>query len=269
MKTMGKNKSKTSCFGEVFETILKAMMHGGTVLDFSESVSKTVNNMTIGKLSLLPTREEIVIDDEERKTTMNVNRISSHYDLYSATGIFNEKEITDIIGNDTTFVIPVKKKDALISELKSAKGGLLGYLNAVSLWDHVLNNINDDWEKMNISDKSTDSNIMYLPGIIIPFMDYYGHLLKEPKKIDVIIVSIPSIKNANEGIEEMSIIDYNKKCINDVLEAAIHFNAKNIITIPTWCKQTCCTANADLWEHAANSKRVTDNINTINLVVIK
>ena len=47
MKTMGKNKSKTSCFGEVFETILKAMMHGGTVLDFSESVSKTVNNMTI------------------------------------------------------------------------------------------------------------------------------------------------------------------------------------------------------------------------------
>ena len=110
---MGKNKSKTSCFGEVFETILKAMMHGGTVLDFSESVSKTVNNMTIGKLSLLPTREEIVIDDEERKTTMNVNRISSHYDLYSATGIFNEKEITDIIGN-TTLAINIPRAKSVI-----------------------------------------------------------------------------------------------------------------------------------------------------------
>lgn len=180
---MGKNKSKTSCFGEVFETILKAMMHGGTVLDFSESVSKTVNNMTIGKLSLLPTREEIVIDDEERKTTMNVNRISSHYDLYSATGIFNEKEITDIIGNDTTLVIPVKKKDALISELKSAKGGLLGYLNAVSLWDHVLNNINDDWEKMNISDKSTDSNIMYLPESLFHLWITMGICLKNLRKL--------------------------------------------------------------------------------------
>ena len=102
-----------------------------------------------------------------------------------------------------------------------------------------------------------------------PFADYYGHLLKETRTVDVIIVAISSIKNASDGLEEMSPVDYNKKCINDVLEAAIHFNAKNVVTTPVWCKQTDCTANQDLWEKGSTSKRVTDNIRRIDLITPK
>lgn len=267
-------KKKTNCFGSVFETILKAMMHGGTILDFSEAVNKTVNECMIGKLGLLPTREDIVIEGEELTTQIVIDKISAHYDIYSGKRIYNEKDITDVLNDNsgiTTLVIPIKKKDARITDLLSTKDGLLGYLNAVSIWEHVLDNdnIRDKWEKLNMEDRSTDSNIMYLPGIVIPFIDYYGHPLKNPKVVDVIIVAIPSIKNANEGIEEMSIVDYNKKCINDVLEAAIHFNEKVVVTTPVWCKQTDCTANSDLWEHASTSKRVTDNIRRIDLITPK
>lgn len=262
-------KKKTSFFGGVFETILKAMMHGGTMLDFSEAVSKTVNECVMGKLGLLPTREDIVIDSEELTTQMVINKIFAHYDVYSGKRIYNEKDIAEVVNDNSAIIIPIKKKDARITDMLSTKDGLLGYLNAVSIWEHVLDNISDNWEKLNMGDHSTDSNILYLPGVVIPFIDYYGHPLKTPKVVDVLIVAIPSIKNANEGIEEMTIVDYNKKCINDVLEAAIHFNEKSIVTTPTWCKQTDCTANGDLWEHAATSKRVTDNIRRIDLITPK
>ena len=242
-------KKKKSCFGSIFESILNAMIGGtGTVLDYSEAVSKTVNNCVIGKLDLLPTREDIVIDGEGLTTQLVLNKVTAHYDVYSGKRIYNEKGITDIITSNSTLVIPIKKKDSRISDLLSTKDGLLGYLNAVSVWSRVLDNISDNWEKLNMDDKSQTSNILYLPGIIIPFADYYGHLLKETRTVDV---------------------DYNKKCINDVLEAAIHFNAKNVVTTPVWCKQTDCTANQDLWEKGSTSKRVTDNIRRIDLITPK
>ena len=264
-------KKKKSCFGSIFESILNAMIGGtGTVLDYSEAVSKTVNNCVIGKLDLLPTREDIVIDGDGLTTQLVLNKVTAHYDVYSGKRIYNERDITDIITSSSTLVIPIKKKDSRISDLLSTKDGLLGYLNAVSVWSHVLDNISDTWEKLNMDDnRNSTSNILYLPGIIIPFADYYGHLLKETRTVDVIIVAISSIKNASDDIEEMSIVDYNKKCINDVLEAAIHFNAKNVVTTPVWCKQTDCTANQDLWEKGSTSKRVTDNIRRIDLITPK
>lgn len=267
-------KKKTNYFGSVFETILNAMVRGNeTMLDFSNAVNKTINSCVMGKLSLLPTREDIVIDSEGHITELNLHKISAHYDVYSGKRVYNERDITDIITSSSTIVIPMKKKDMRVTDILSTKDGLLGYLNAVSIWSSVWNNsaggIDNTWENLNIGDRSSDSNVLYLPGVVIPFSDYYGHILKETKIVDVIIVALPSIKNAADGIEEMSIVDYNKKCINDVLESAIHFNSKNIVTTPVWCKQTNCTANQDLWGFASQSKRVTDNIRKIDLIIPK
>ena len=154
-------KKKKSCFGSVFESILNAMLGGtGTVLDYSEAVSKTVNNCVIGKLDLLPTREDIVIDGDGLTTQLVLNKVTAHYDVYSGKRIYNERDITDIITSNSTLVIPIKKKDSRISDLLSTKDGLLGYLNAVSVWSRVLDNISDNWEKLNMDDRSQTSNIL-------------------------------------------------------------------------------------------------------------
>lgn len=227
-------------------------------IDISGYVKETVTDAVISRLDGITNKEEINIDGENSSyrldTTTSCSSIIRHVDLMSA--------IDDV--NPQTIVIPMTKKRAAHLD----ENPIVSWLMKTSTFISVFNRLKDEWDSLNTDDKTTFTNVFYLPKLYI-FVDKAGKMRKKPTCINLLIVAFPSMKNATPGIELIDNTTYVNRIIEDTMDAVIKLGIKNMVIDP-YCMPALMDDvhyTAKYWYGYTERQRAIENIRMITFTI--
>ena len=109
---------------------------------------------------------------------------------------------------------------------------------------------------------------MFIPKIYI-FLEKKGKLRKKPITVNLIIVALPSINKATNGIDAIDDYEYTNRIINDTIDACIKCGCKNVVINPyamnALRKEVHYTAK--YWYGKTETQRVIENIRNITFSI--
>lgn len=226
-------------------------------IDISAYVEASVTDAKISRLEGIPSKEEIIIDD-----TMNY-RVNVSANCSSIT------RIIDLVSNINTtevqtVVLPMTKKKA--SNLED--NDIICWLAKSSSFISVYSKLKEAWSDLNDDDNTCYTNVLYIPKIYI-FLEKKGKLRKVPVMINLMIVALPSINKAKEGIEATDDIEYTNRIISDTFEACIRCGCKSIIVDPYNMNalKKDVHYSAKYWYGKTETQRVIENIRNITFSI--
>ena len=221
------------------------------------SIKNSVNDVRISRLEGLPSKEEIIIDG------------SANYRLEATTNCSSIKRIIELMNginsNETqTIVIPMSKKKA--SNLEN--NDVIEWLCKTSTFVSVYTQIKKTWDELNTDDNSCYTNVMYIPKLSI-FLEKNGKMRKNPISINLMIIALPSINKATNGMESIDDIEYTNRIINDSIEACIKCGTKNIVINPYSMSALFNDVHytARYWHGKTETQRVIENIRNITFSI--
>ena len=221
-------------------------------IDISGFIETSVNETLISRLEGIPSKEEIIIDGTET------------YRLESSANCSSITRIVDLIGNISndvlTIVLPMTKKKALNLEDNET----VCWLAKSSTFISAYSKVKKSWEEINDDDNTSFTNVLFIPKLYI-FLEKKGKLRKHPITVNLVVVSLPSINKAKDGIEAMDEVEYTNRIINDSIEASIRCGCKSIIvdpySMPALQKDVHYIAR--YWYGKIETQRVIENIKNI------
>lgn len=227
-------------------------------IDVSTYVKESVSNAVISRLDGITNKEEITIDGEMTESRLDV-----------ATNCSSIIRTLDIFGkidavNPQTIVIPMTKKRGAHLE----DNPIIGWLIKTSTFISVFNKLRDEWDNLNKDDKTSFTNVFYIPKIQI-FIGNNGKMRRKPLEVNLFVVAFPSMKNATPGIELIDTTTYTNRIINDTMEAVIRLGIKNVIIDP-YCMSALLDDvhyTATYWHGYMDKQRTIENIKCITFVI--
>lgn len=226
-------------------------------IDISSFVEASVNDTKISRLEGIPSKEEIIIDGlENYRIDVSANRstINRIVDLVSSI------DSTEV----QTIVLPMTKKKA--TNLESNE--IIEWLGKSSTFISAYSRLKSAWNELNDDDNSCFTNVMFIPNIYI-FLEKKGKLRKRPINVNLMVVAVPSINKAKDGIEVMDDIEYTNRIINDTIEACIRCGCKSIVIDPYSMNalQKDVHYTARYWYGKTETQRVIENIKNITFSI--
>ena len=226
-------------------------------IDISGYVDKSVTEAQISRLEGIPSKEEIIIDDTA------TYRIDASANCSSITRIVDL--VSDINSNEVqTIVLPMTKKKA--SKLEDNE--IINWLSKSSIFTAVYAKLKKNWDSLNEDDNSCYTNVMYIPKLYI-FLEKKGKLRKKPIIVNLMIVALPSINKAKNGIEATDEFEYSNRIINDSIDACIRCGCKSVIIDPYYMKalQDDVHYTAKYWYGKIETQRVIENIRNMTFSI--
>lgn len=226
-------------------------------VDIGAFVESSINDAKISRLEGIPSKEEIVIDG------------SNNYRIDASTNCSSIPRIVELISsiNSTetqTIVIPMSKKKAEHLEDNET----VAWLGKSSTFASIYAKIQKTWDELNEDDNTSFTNIMFIPKLYI-FLEKKGKLRKKPIIVNLMIVAVPSISKAKDGIEIMDEIEYTNRIINDSIDACIRCGCKSVIVDPFSMNslQKDVHYTSKYWHGKTETQRVIENIRNITFSI--
>lgn len=209
------------------ERIMKMMIDnkgklkiGSEKMDLSPFIHDSIRGSIVKKLDDIISNEDVVIDDKN-ESEINVSLMSDikSCELFAKS---NKKE--------PTVVFLLKKKDPNFYLDKDE--GLSALLRESTL-PAIYKQLKREWIGINKETKDDESStVMYIPKVAV-FLNDEGRLRKEPFKLNVIVIALPSSKNiSTEDRDDLSIEEKLGILITDIMTACITCGCKDIIINP-------------------------------------
>lgn len=226
-------------------------------IDISSFVEDSVCDARISRLEGIPSKEEIVIDGSANyriEASANCSSISRILDLVSSINS------TDV----QTIVLPMTKKKAMNLE----DNPIISWLGKSSTFLATYAKLKKAWDELNDDDVACFTNVMFIPKLYL-FLEKKGKLRKKPVIVNLMIVALPSINKATNGIEAIDDIEYTNRIINDTIDACIRCGCKSIIVDPYDMKalQNDVHYTAKYWHGKTETQRVIENIRNITFSI--
>lgn len=237
----------------------KIMVKGDQEIDLSPFIKQSTEEAVVSRLNGIISKEDVVIDEAGKELDVK----------YTLQPLMKTVELDAQIPSDgelSTMIIPIKKKSA-ITAFDFLADGPLGELLRSSSFASSYKKIKKQWVELNKNDSSEFTNVLYIPNIMI-FMDpKTGKFRKEPYKINVLILALPTKSQfINEERPTVTTEDAVFWIIADILESAIRLGTKKIILDPfepkLLKKERACTADA--WARALSGDKIRSQFKSIN-----
>lgn len=226
-------------------------------VDLGEYIKSSIDDTKISRLEGIPSKEEIVIDG------------SSNYRLETSTNCSCITRIIELISsiNTTdvqTIVLPMTKKKAS----KLNENEIIEWLGKSSTFAAIYSKLESSWNELNDEDNSHFTNVMFIPKIYI-FLEKKGKIRKRPIMVNLMVVAVPSMNKAKEGIEAMDSIEYTNRIINDSLDACIRCGCKSVVVDPFSMSslQKDVHYTSKYWHGKTETQRVIENIRNITFSI--
>jgi hypothetical protein len=228
-------------------------------VDLSAFVESSIMDANISRLEGIPSKEEIVIDGS-----------SNNYRIEASTNCSSITRIVELVSSINTIdvqtiVLPMSKKRA--SKLED--NDIVAWLGRSSTFAAVYSKLENSWNELNEDDNSSFTNVMYIPKIYIFLEDKKGKLRKKPIMVNLMIVALPSIHKAKDGIEAMDNIEYTNRIINDSFDACIRCGCKSIVIDPfsMTALQKDVHYTSRYWHGKTETQRIIENIRNITFSI--
>lgn len=227
-------------------------------INLKSFVNNSIDNTVVSRLNAIISQESVVIDTADLRTDITTNMTSDIKTSELAARVNSPKT--------NTIVITVNKKNAL-DVFDFLDDGTLGIILRTSTLASIYkdDSIKDKWVELNKNDKSSFTNVLYVPKIMVFIDPSTGKIRKTPYYINLLLLAVPSQKNMTDGIEEISNEDANARVIADICEAAIKCGAKDLIIDPyaykMFRKEPHITA--ELWYQISTSQRFIEQFNSV------
>ena len=226
-------------------------------VDLGAFVESSIVDAKISRLEGIPSKEEIVIDGNNNyriEASTNCSSINRIIELVSS---INTTEVQ-------TIVLPMTKKKANNLE----DNDIVSWLGKSSTFAAVYAKLEKSWQELNEDDNTCFTNVMFIPKLYI-FLENKGKLRKKPIIVNLMIVALPSINKAKEGIEAMDVVEYTNRIITDSFDACIRCGCKSVVIDPfsmnSLRKDVHYTSK--YWHGKTETQRVIENIRNITFSI--
>lgn len=226
-------------------------------IDIGSYVEASINDAKISRLEGIPSKEEIVIDGSNNyriDATTNCSSIDRIVELVSS---INTTEVQ-------TIVLPMTKKKATHLE----DDEIVGWLGRSSTFISIYSKLKESWDDINEDDNTTFTNVMFIPKIYI-FLEKKGKLRKKPIIVNLMIVALPSMNKAKDGIEAIDEVEYTNRIINDSVDACIRCGCKSVVVDPFYMSSLKKDVHytSKYWHGKTETQRVIENIRSITFSI--
>lgn len=245
----------------------KIKVYKNSKISFSPQISYSLENLIIGRLDAIPSKEEVVIDSVTTPIPYTNNIISAERFLGLNKLDFGEYTIAAVVNKSTR----TKKVFDINSNTIIGKLMRTSTLTAIfnKYYDRRNNNLVEEWGELNTDDNTAFTNILYVPQILVFLDDTTGKILRQPYKVNLLIVAVPDKDNLAEGIEAVHDVTAIRKYIEAIVDAGLKCGAKNLVIEPFCNKifESDLYTTSDVWRLMIGSQRVMDGFNTIDFCI--
>lgn len=226
-------------------------------IDMSSLVEASANDAKISRLEGIPSKEEIIIDGSE---TYRIDISANRSSITRIIDLVSSIDSTEI----QTIVLPITKKKAIGLE----NNEIIEWLSKSSTFIPVYSKLKTAWDELNEDDNSCYTNVMFIPKLYI-FLEKKGKLRKKPITVNLMVVALPSINKAKDGIESIDDIEYTNRIITDTIESCIRCGCKSIVVNPYYMNalQKDLHYTARYWYGKTETQRVIENIKNITFSI--
>lgn len=226
-------------------------------VDLGLFVETSINDAKISRLEGIPSREEIVIDGSNNyriETSTNCSSITRIIELVSSI------DSTEV----QTIVLPMTKKKAAHLE----DNEIVAWLGKSSTFASAYSKLEKSWDELNKDDNTSFTNVLFIPKLYI-FLEKKGKIRKKPIIVNLMVVAVPSMNKAKDGLETIDEIEYTNRIINDSIEACIRCRCKSIVVDPFSMNslQKDVHYTSKYWHGKTETQRVIENIRNITFSI--
>ena len=257
---MGKKKQ----FKKLAEANIQVLKSGkikiakGQKINLKSFVNDSIKNSIVSRLDGILSQEDVVIDTEKLRVDITTNMTNDVKTAELASRVNTPKT--------NTIVITVNKKDA-IDAFDFLDDGALGLILRTSTLASIYTDpdIKKKWVDLNKGDKSSFTNVMYVPKIMVFIDPDTGKIRKTPYYINLLLISVPSVKKMTDGVEAVTDYDACSRVIADICDSAIKCGAKDLIIDPYNYKlfKKDPHITAELWSQISTSQRFIEQLNSV------
>lgn len=204
----------------------------------------------------------------------NVNSSNDNVKLNTTCNLSSMKKTVEMINKGTnditkyTLVHVVNKKSA-VDIMHFLDDSIVGSLFRSSTIASIYKKLEEDWVDLNDDDKTSFTNVLFIPDIFVFLDDETGKIKKHPYVVNLLLISEPTMKYMSNGVEEITEETAVKRMISDVFTSAIKCGAKNLIIAPychkMFLKDEHFTASE--WHNNTTVENSIKNINSIDFAI--
>lgn len=221
-------------------------------------VNDSIDNAVVSRFNAIISQERVVIDTTDLRADVTTNMTSDIKTAELASRVNSPKT--------NTIVVTVNKKNAL-DVFDFLENGTLGVILRTSTLASIYkdDSIKDRWVDLNKDDKSSFTNVMFVPKIMVFIDPSTGKIRKTPYYINLLLVAVPNQKNMSDGVEEVSNEDACARVIADICEAAIKCGARDLIFDPYGFKMFKKEPHitAELWYQITTGQRFIEQFDSM------
>lgn len=261
-----KNKKKKDAYS-IAEQNIKILKSGkvkikkGQKISLTPYISDSVANIVCSRLDAIIDTSRVDIDTSACKfdTDLIMNTIKRSVEMLTKL----DKGITYTI----THII--NKKDA-IKIFDFMNDSIVGTLLRSSTLASIFKKIQYDWSELNVGDKSSFTNILFVPNILVFLDPDTGKIIKTPYKVNLLLIVEPSQKYQKEiPLEKATDEEAITRMISDVFTAAIKCGAKNLVVAP-YCHKLLLNDpynTAGVWCDHISTQDTISNLSSVNFAI--
>lgn len=230
----------------------------GEKINLKSFVNESIRNTVVSRLDGIISQENVVVDTSDLRVDVTTNMTSD----------IKTSELVSRVSSPriSTIVITVNKKNAL-DVFDFLDDGTLGIILRTSTLASIYSDdsVKKKWVNLNKDDKTTFTNVLYVPKIMVFIDPETGKVRKTPYYINLLLIAVPSTKKMVEGVEEISDEDSIARIIADISDSAIKCGAKDLIIDPygyKLCKKQP-HITAELWSQISTSQRFIEQLNSV------
>lgn len=255
-----KKKKDTYSIAEQNIKILKSgkvKIKKGQKISLSPYVTDSVNNAIVSRLDAIISKADVVIDAKNKvlSTSTNLSSMKRTVELltkidspivYTLVHIINKKNATDIFD--------------------FMDDGIIGSLLRSSTLASIYKEVKPKWVELNTDDKTSFTNVLFIPKILVFLDEVTGKILKRPYVVNLLLVTEPSAKEMATGLEKLSSEEITDHIIKDVFTSSIKCGARNLIVNPYCHKALMADEHytSDVWKVMSEVQPSIENLDTID-----
>lgn len=241
----------------------KLKISKGQKIDLTPFINGSVEPAVVSRIDGIISQEDVVIDTKDIRVDIDTN-------------LTNDFHVAELLGKsgkkveNCTIAVAISKKEAL-EVFNFLDEGVIGTILRTSTLASVYTKLKPRWAELNEDDKTSFTNVMYIPNICSFIDPSTGKVKKAPMYINLLVVAVPSLSKMDEsGLDEkVPDEDAAARVIADIVEAGIKCGCKDLIVNP-FCHKFLCKdehATSKLWAQVISGQRVIEQYNTITFAI--
>ena len=230
----------------------------GEKISLKSFVNDSIQNTVISRLDGIISKEDVVLETKDLRVDITSSMTSDFKTSELASRVQTPKT--------NTIVVTINKKNALdVFDMldDSSLGIILRTSTLTSIYSEK--EVKDKWVELNHNDKTSFTNIMYVPNIMVFLDPSTGKIREKPYYINLLLVAVPSQKKMSDGIESLSYENVVGRIIADICDAGIKCGAKDLIVDPYQYKvmRKDPHVTAELWSQISTTQKFIEQIHSM------